>query len=66
MIPRSVRLGEAPSFGLPISIYDPKCGATRAYTSLAEELLEADEGSGGGSEGSESADGGTNGGTDEQ
>ena len=44
VIPRSVRLGEAPSFGLPISIYDPKCGATRAYTSLAEELLEADGG----------------------
>lgn len=43
VIPRSVRLGEAPSFGLPISIYDPKCGATRAYTSLAEELLDADE-----------------------
>lgn len=39
IIPRSVKLGEAPSFGLPISLYDPKCTGTIAYTALAEELL---------------------------
>ena len=41
VIPRSVRLGEAPSFGLPVSLYDPKCSATKAYTGLAAELIES-------------------------
>ena len=40
VIPRSVRLGEAPSFGLPITMYDPKCGASNAYKTLALELLD--------------------------
>ncbi|MBQ3552675.1 MAG: ParA family protein [Clostridia bacterium] len=39
IIPRSVRLSEAPSFGLPITLYDPKCTGARAYTSLAKELI---------------------------
>lgn len=37
-IPRSVRLAEAPSFGKPISIYDPTSRAARAYADLAEEI----------------------------
>lgn len=39
VIPRNVRLGEAPSFGLPVIKYDPKCLGTEAYVSLARELL---------------------------
>lgn len=40
MIPRNVRLSEAPSFGLPIHLYDPKCSGANAYRELAKELLE--------------------------
>ena len=40
IIPRSVRLGEAPSFGLPISLYAPKSTGAAAYLSLAEELTD--------------------------
>ena len=39
MIPRNVRLGEAPSFGLPIIMYDPTCSGARAYMDLAEEVV---------------------------
>lgn len=39
VIPRSIRLGEAPSFGLPISAYDAKSTGAIAYIKLAEELL---------------------------
>ena len=42
VIPRSVRLGEAPSFGLPISLYDPKSAGAAAYEKLAKELLNRD------------------------
>lgn len=41
MIPRNVRLGEAPSFGLPIIMYDPSCSGARAYMQLAEEFIKA-------------------------
>ena len=40
IIPRSVRLGEAPSFGLPISLYAPKSTGAAAYAALASELVE--------------------------
>lgn len=40
IIPRSVRLGEAPSFGLPITLYAPKCAGAVAYETLAQELVE--------------------------
>ncbi|MGI6175415.1 MAG: ParA family protein [Christensenellales bacterium] len=40
IIPRNVRLGEAPSHGLPIIQYDPSCTGAEAYTDLAEELVE--------------------------
>ena len=43
IIPRSVKLSEAPSFGLPICKYDPKSNGARAYQSLAEEIVEKEE-----------------------
>lgn len=42
IIPRSVRLAEAPSYGFPISIYAPDSTAAKAYASLARELLKQD------------------------
>ncbi|MCL2093684.1 MAG: ParA family protein [Treponema sp.] len=39
IIPRNVRLSEAPSHGLPVSKYDPNCAGARAYKSLAQEVL---------------------------
>jgi chromosome partitioning protein len=39
VIPRSVRLGEAPSHGLPIHEYDPRSPASAAYDALAEEVV---------------------------
>ncbi len=40
VIPRNIRLGEAPSFGLPITMYDPFSKGARTYKKLAKELLE--------------------------
>ena len=40
MIPRNVRLSEAPSYGLPIHLYDARCSGAKAYQELAQELLE--------------------------
>lgn len=42
IIPRSIRLAEAPSHGLPIFEYDPLCRATEAYFNLAKEVIERD------------------------
>ena len=42
IIPRNVRLSEAPSHQLPISKYDPNCSGAKAYKSLAQEVLERD------------------------
>ena len=39
-IPRNVRLAEAPSFGLPIMLYDDKCKGAEAYKDLADEFLD--------------------------
>ncbi|MCR4397059.1 MAG: ParA family protein [Candidatus Saccharicenans sp.] len=39
IIPRSIRLAEAPSFGKPVVIYDPKSRGAEAYMNLAEELM---------------------------
>jgi chromosome partitioning protein len=44
IIPRSVRLAEAPSHGLPISLYAPNSAGAAAYRALAQELLEGDLG----------------------
>ena len=38
IIPRSVRLAEAPSFGEPITVYDPKSTGAQAYRALAKEI----------------------------
>lgn len=38
-IPRNVRLGEAPSYGLPITLYAPASSGARSYMALAEEIL---------------------------
>jgi chromosome partitioning protein len=43
VIPRNIRLGEAPSFGRPIHTYDPRSSGARAYTRLATEVLIRDE-----------------------
>jgi chromosome partitioning protein len=40
IIPRNVRLSEAPSHGVPIHQYDPACAGARSYEKLAEEVLE--------------------------
>lgn len=42
VIPRSIRLAEAPSYGLPISIYAPESTGAKAFASLAREVLETD------------------------
>lgn len=42
VIPRSVRLSEAPSFGQPIALYDPRSKGSDAYLGLAGEVVVAD------------------------
>ena len=39
VIPRNVRLSEAPSHGLPAILYDSKCAGSQAYIELAKEFL---------------------------
>ncbi len=39
VIPRNIRLAEAPSYGMPISLYDPKSAGAEAYRSLAKEII---------------------------
>lgn len=46
VIPRNVRLSEAPSHGKPILLHDPKCMGARAYAALTEEFLKKTEGKG--------------------
>ena len=40
VIPRNVRLSEAPSHGLPGIVYDKNCVGSRSYLSLAKEFVE--------------------------
>jgi len=42
IIPRSIRLAEAPSYGLPIAIYAPSSSAAKAYMNLSREVLAQD------------------------
>ena len=44
VIPRNIRLAEAPSYGKPCLIYDPESTGTKAYLSLAKEIIERDGG----------------------
>jgi chromosome partitioning protein len=43
MIPRNVRISEAPSFGLPAIVYDMHCPGSQAYIQLAKELLKREQ-----------------------
>ena len=43
VIPRNVRLSEAPSFGLPAIVYDMKCPGSRSYIMLAKEVLKREK-----------------------
>lgn len=43
IIPRNVRLAEAPSYGLPITIYDGKSAGAESYRLLAEEVIHREE-----------------------
>ena len=43
IIPRSVRMSEAPSHGIPITLYDPRNIGAKAYTNLAEEFIKREE-----------------------
>ena len=39
MIPRNIRLAEAPSYGMPIHMYDSKSAGAEAYMQLANEII---------------------------
>ena len=43
VIPRNVRLAEAPSYGMPICLYDPRSSGAEAYNKLAEEIIARDK-----------------------
>lgn len=44
IIPRNVRLAEAPSHGLPINLYEPKSAGAESYRNLAREVIESETG----------------------
>ena len=43
VIPRNVRVSEAPSYGMPITVYDPKSKGARSYEKFAREFLKLNE-----------------------
>lgn len=43
LIPRNVRLAEAPSYGKPIFLYDPQCRGAESYLELAKEVINHDQ-----------------------
>ncbi len=43
MIPRNIRLAEAPSYGIPINMYDSKSAGAESYRNLAKEIIDRKE-----------------------
>lgn len=43
IIPRNIRLAEAPSYGMPINMYDPKSAGAESYMQLADEVIRKGE-----------------------
>ena len=43
LIPRNIRLAEAPSYGMPINMYDAKSAGAEAYMELAEEVIQGEK-----------------------
>jgi len=43
VIPRNVRVSEAPSYGKPVLLYDYKCAGSEAYIKLASEIIQREQ-----------------------
>ena len=43
VIPRNVRVSEAPSYGKPVLVYDLKCSGSEAYLRLATEVIQREK-----------------------
>ena len=43
VIPRNVRLSEAPSHGVPVLIYDKTCSGSKSYSNFTEEFLKQED-----------------------
>ena len=43
VIPRNVKLSEAPSYGMPITMYDPRSKGAKSYEKFAKEFIKANE-----------------------
>ena len=44
VIPRNIRISEAPSHGLPVILYDPDCRGTISHLQLAQEIISRGQG----------------------